>query len=63
MRTISSVQYTINHITYLKIKLLVIVVIIFIFPLILAEDNPITPKAIETDLFEEAVDFIIAHEG
>lgn len=47
----------------MKIKLLAIAVIIFIFPFICADDNPITTQAIETDLFEEAVDFIIAHEG
>lgn len=38
-------------------------VTLFAFPLTSANDSPIIPQAIETDLFDEAVDFIIVHEG
>lgn len=47
----------------MKIKLLIIAVILFAIPLTSANDNPIVPQALECDLFDEAVDFIIAHEG
>lgn len=38
-------------------------VVLFAFPLTSANDNPIIPQALECDLFDEAVDFIIEHEG